>query len=89
MAYKKLKELDSKLFLIYPSLEEDDKYKDNKYSKFVVGTDEDYPLWAFSLPVFNILGSKSNECLIIFDDNEEQRCWREIKKKLDAITKFQ
>ena len=93
MAYKKRKGLgkglDSKLFLIYPSLEDDDKYKDNKYSKFVVGTDEDYPLWAFSLPVFNILGSKSNECLIIFDDNEEQRCWREIKKKLDAITKFQ
>ena len=57
--------------------------------------DEDYPLWAFSLPVFKFfkfndkIGSDSNKCLIIFDDNEEQRCWLKIEEKLKAIAEFQ
>ena len=90
MAYKKRKELDSKLFLIYPSLEDD--VNPFNLSRFVVGKSKDYPLWAFSLPVFKFndkIGSESNKYLIIFDDNEQLRCWGEIGKKLDAIALFQ
>ena len=89
MAYKKRKGLDSKLFLIYPSLEDD--VNPFNLSRFVVGKSKDYPLWAFSLPVFKFndkIGSESNKYLIIFDDNEQLRCWGEIGKKLEAIAEF-
>lgn len=78
MAYKKRKALDSKLILIYPSSENDDNQIN--LSKFVVGNDISYPLWAFSFLVFrfnDITGYES-------DDNEE-RYWIEIKNKLKAI----
>jgi len=89
MAYKKRKGLDSKIFLIYPSLEDD--VNPFNLSRFVVGKGKDYPLWAFSLPVFKFndkIGSESNKYLIIFDDNEQLRCWGEIGKKLEAIAEF-
>ena len=97
MAYKKRKGLVSKIFLIYPSFEDDVKRevveneddKKDKFSRFVIGENNNYPLWAFSLPVFKITGSESDECLIIFDDNEEQRCWLKIEEKLKAIAEFQ
>jgi hypothetical protein len=63
--------------------------KNDKFSRFVIGENNNYPLWAFSLPVFKITGSESDECLIIFDDNEEQRCWLKIEEKLKAIAEFQ
>lgn len=78
MAYKKRKGLDSKIFLIYPSLEDD--IKQDNLSRFVVSKNNKYPLWAFSFSVFKI-GSES-------DDNE-QRCWDEIWDKLEAIAKLQ
>ena len=78
MAYKKRKVLDSKLFLIYPSSENDDNQIN--LSKFVVGNDTSYSLWAFSFLVFKFNDITGYE----FDDNEE-RYWNEIKNKLKAI----
>ena len=78
MAYKKRKVRDSKLFLIYPSSENDDTQIN--LSKFVVGNDTSYPLWAFSFLVF-----KFNDITGYESDDNEERYWNEIKDKLKAI----
>jgi len=85
MAYRERKgsERNSRLFLIYPSLEKDDNQA--YLSRFVVGSDTIFPLWAFSFPVFKFNDKIDFET----DDSEEQRCWDEIKAKLDAIAEFQ
>ena len=85
MAYRERigSERNSRLFLIYPSLEKDDNPA--YLSRFVVGSDTFFPLWAFSFPVFKFNDKIDSET----DDSEEQRCWDEIKAKLDAIAEFQ
>ena len=82
MAYKKRKGLDSKIFLIYPSLEDDNQ---DNLSRFVVGKSKKYFLWAFSFSVFKF----NDKIGSVTDDNEEEQYWLEIEAKLDAIALFQ
>jgi 5-methylcytosine-specific restriction endonuclease McrBC regulatory subunit McrC len=85
MAYRERigSERNSRLFLIYPSLEKDDNPA--YLSRFVVGRDIIFPLWAFSFSVFKF----NDKIGSVTDDNEEEQYWLEIEAKLDAIALFQ
>lgn len=83
MAYNKRKVKNCWLFLIYPSFENNDKQ--TYISRFFIS--KKYPkLWAFSFPVFKFNDTDGSEPHA--SDDEEQRCWENIKTKLEAIISF-